>query len=116
MEYSARTLGKIVRDARNKMGVTQGQAAEMAGLDTRTIMNIENGKGNPKIKSLFPLFQALKIDSHEVFSPELLQESAAFRQFRLLLGSCTEAEADALLPVMKAVLSAMRAMNPTRIQ
>lgn len=115
MEYSARVLGSIVRDARNNMGITQGQAAEMAGLDTRTIMNIENGKRNPKIKSLFPLFRALKIDSHEVFSPELLRESAAFRQLQLLIASCTEAEADALLPVMEAVLAAMRAMNPTRI-
>lgn len=115
MEYSARILGSTIRDARTKMGITQGQAAEMAGLDTRTIMNIENGKGNPKIKSLFPLFRALKIDSREVFSPELLQESAAFRQLQLLIGTCNEAEAAALLPVMEAVLSAMRVMDSSRI-
>lgn len=115
MEYSARILGNIVRDARNNMGITQGQAAEMAGLDTRTIMNIENGKGNPKIKSLFPLLWALKIDSREIFCPELLHDNASVCKMRMLIDDCTEAEAVALLPIIETVLSALRATHTSRI-
>ena len=46
-----------------------------------TVLNIENYKGNPKMEVLYPLVRALKMDSREIFYPEILQDSAAIRPY-----------------------------------
>ena len=51
-------LGKAVKDARTKRGLSQEKLAEILNLDSRTILNIEAGRGNPKFEILavsFPL-------------------------------------------------------------
>ena len=40
-------VGKVIRNARLEQGLTQFDVARRLGLDSRTILNIENGKGNP---------------------------------------------------------------------
>lgn len=43
-----RTLGDTVKKARKRLGLTQLKAAEICSIDSRTILNIENYRGNPK--------------------------------------------------------------------
>ncbi len=43
--------------------------AEILGLDTHTILNIEAGRGNPKFDKLYPLITYLKIPSDTIFYP-----------------------------------------------
>ncbi|MBS5432901.1 MAG: helix-turn-helix transcriptional regulator [Firmicutes bacterium] len=40
------------------MGLSQAQLADKPHIDARTILNIENGKGNPKLEILYPLIRA----------------------------------------------------------
>lgn len=47
-EYSY-PLGDAVKRARGRSGLTQSQVADLADIDVRTILNIENYKGNPKL-------------------------------------------------------------------
>ena len=47
-EYS-RILGDVVKVARGKSGLTQAEVAVAIHRDTRTVLNIENYKGNPKL-------------------------------------------------------------------
>ena len=49
-EYS-RPLGDAVKRAREKMGFTQNEVAEKADIDVRTVLNIENYRGNPKMEA-----------------------------------------------------------------
>ena len=97
-EYS-RPLGDAVKRARGKLGLTQNEVADAADVDVRTVLNIENYKGNPKMEVLFPLVRALKIDAREIFYPEIRRESPAIRQLRLLIEECSEEEAEAIIPV-----------------
>jgi DNA-binding XRE family transcriptional regulator len=60
-EYS-RPLGDAVKRARTELSLTQNEVADAADVDVRTVLNIENYKGNPKMEVLFPLVRALKID------------------------------------------------------
>ena len=46
-EYS-RSLGDVIKRARGKLGLTQNEVADAADIDVRTVLNIENYKGNPK--------------------------------------------------------------------
>lgn len=50
-EYS-RPLGDAIKRARGKLGLTQNEVADKADIDVRTVLNIENYKGNPKGSSL----------------------------------------------------------------
>lgn len=101
-------LGDAVKRARERSGLTQNEVAEAANIDSRTVLNIENYKGNPKMVVLYPLIRTLNIDSREIFNPEMQRETPDLRQLRLLVEDCSEAEALTLIPVFKAVLSALR--------
>lgn len=116
MQDYSHPLGDAVKVARSELGLTQEQVAGKIESDTRTIMNIENYKGNPKMKTLFPLIRLLKIDAREIFNPELKRESPAIRQLRFLVEECSEQEASTLIPVIEAVLSALRAKEPSKIE
>ena len=113
-EYS-RPLGDAIKRARGKLGLTQNEVADKADIDVRTVLNIENYKGNPKMEVLYPLVRALKIDAREIFNPEMQRETPALRQLRLLIEDCSEEEAAAIIPVFKAVLTALRDKNATPI-
>ena len=114
-EYS-RPLGDAVKRARGKLDLTQNEVADIADIDVRTVLNIENYKGNPKMEVLYPLVRALKIDAREIFNPEMQRETPALRQLRLLIEDCSEEEAAAIIPVFKAVLIALRDKNATSIK
>lgn len=109
MQEFSRSLGDVVKRARNELGLTQTQVADKIDADARTVMNIENYKGNPKMEVLFPLIRTLKIDAREIFNPEMQRESPAIRRLRFMVEECSEQEATALIAVVEAVLSVWRA-------
>ena len=114
-EYS-RPLGDAVKRARGKSGLTQNEVADMADVDVRTVLNIENYKGNPKMEVLYPLVHALKIDAREIFNPEIRRETPALRQLRVMIEECSEEEAAAIIPVFQSVLTALRDKNALPIE
>ena len=116
MQEFSRPLGDVVKRARGELNLTQSQVASRIDKDTRTVMNIENYKGNPKLEVLFPLVRVLKIDPREIFHPEMRRGSPAIRQLRFLIEDCSEQEAATLIPVIESVLSALRADKPNRIE
>lgn len=83
-EYS-QPLGDAVRRAREELSLTQLEVAEAADIDVRTVLNIENYKGNPKLEVLFPLVRALKMDSREIFHPEMLRDNPSIRRLRFIV-------------------------------
>ena len=113
-EYS-RPLGDVVKRTRGKLGLTQSEVADAVDIDVRTVLNIENYKGNPKMEVLFPLIRALKIDAREIFYPEMQRETPAINQLRLLVEECSEEEAAALIPVFRTMLDAYREKNAVLI-
>ena len=114
-DYS-RPLGDAVKCARGKLDLTQNEVADLADVDVRTVLNIENYKGNPKMEVLYPLVRALKIDAREIFNPEIRRESPALRQLRVLIEECSEEEAAAIIPVFQSVLTALRDKNALPIE
>lgn len=105
-EYS-RPLGDAVRNARNKMGYTQKQVAELINADERTVMNIETYRANTTMEVLYPLIQTLHIDSRDIFNPEIEKESPTHYQLRTLVDRCSEEEAAMLLSVCETILSSL---------
>ena len=109
-DYS-KALGDVVKRTRKNLDLTQNEVADSIDVDVRTVMNIENYKGNPKLEVLYPLVRSLKIDAREIFYPEMQRESPALRQLRLFVEDCSEEEAATIIPVLQSVLSALRDKN-----
>ena len=114
-DYS-RPLGDAVKRARGKLDLTQNEVADLADVDVRTVLNIENYKGNPKMEVLYPLVRALKIDAREIFNPEIRRETPALRQLRVMIEECSDEEAAAIIPVFQSVLTALRDKNALPIE
>lgn len=110
------TLGDAVKRARGKLGLTQNEVADKADIDVRTVLNIENYKGNPKMEVLYPLIRVLQIDAREIFNPEMQRKSPALQHLRLLIEDCSEEEAAAIIPIFQSVLLALRDKNATSIE
>ena len=50
MHDYVKNLAKVVRAAREEAHLSQAALAEQIGCDERTILNIENDRGNPKFE------------------------------------------------------------------
>ena len=109
-------LGDTVKSKKKKQELTQAQVADSIDIDMRTVLNIENYKGNPKMEILFPLIRVLRIDPNEIFYPERQHETSDSKYLRFLIESCSEQEAKTLIPVIEAVLSALRSTQSTKIE
>lgn len=112
----SRTLADVVKNKRKQQELTQTKLANLIGVDTRTIINIENCSGNPKLEVLYPLLRALNIDPWEIFYSDLPLENKALRKVQSLFSHCTEDEINALLPICESVLSVLRSKNTVEIK
>jgi transcriptional regulator with XRE-family HTH domain len=53
-------LGEILREAREKAGLSQEQLAFRAGVDRTYISQLENDKKSPTVQTLFRICRAMK--------------------------------------------------------
>jgi len=54
-------IGQIIKERRVYLGITQKDLAEIVGISLRSLVNIENGTGNPTIDQLNKILNALGI-------------------------------------------------------
>jgi transcriptional regulator with XRE-family HTH domain len=54
--------GKMVRERRRILGIDQKTAAELSGISVHTFSDIESGKGNPSVKVLAAVLDALGLE------------------------------------------------------
>ena len=62
-------VGLNVRTARVTSGLTQGQLAERCGFSQQYLSELENGKRNPTVITLFEISQALGVEVHCLVMP-----------------------------------------------
>ena len=115
LKYSQR-LAVAVKKARSELGLTQEEVADKCDTDVRTIINMEMGRRNPKLKTLFKVIRALKIDARELFDDGPQSDSPAVRRVCLLINECSEEEAATLFPMIEAVLNALRTNKGIKIE
>ncbi|HVG60458.1 MAG TPA: helix-turn-helix transcriptional regulator [Hyalangium sp.] len=62
----AKTLGQAARGARERLGLTQAQVADMLGLAHVVYNRLENAKMLPSVITLVQLCEALRVTSDEL--------------------------------------------------
>jgi len=55
-------VGRVIRDRRKELGITQPVLAELSGLSKNTIYKLERGQGNPTAKVLLKLLEVLGLE------------------------------------------------------
>jgi XRE family aerobic/anaerobic benzoate catabolism transcriptional regulator len=88
-------LGRLVRMARAKRGMTRRQLAQASGASERYLAQIESGSGNPSVIILRSIAQALDVPIVELF-PRPDGRSAAMAHILDLLGRVPAAELPAI--------------------
>ena len=115
MQQPREILGKVVKEARIRLGITQLSLAEKIGKSERTVIKIEGGTSNLKMDALYPLIRELKIDPTEVFYPENDPNDPAIQQLHLTIKDCTAEEAGVLTSIIDSVLTALRAKDQSKL-
>ncbi|PWB79549.1 MAG: XRE family transcriptional regulator [Methylocystaceae bacterium] len=77
-----RLVGRNVKRIRLEKGLTQEQFAERSGFTQQYLSDLERGRRNPTIVSLFELAQALGVDHMALVAPdeEAFAEKARHRK------------------------------------
>ncbi|MBR1908840.1 helix-turn-helix transcriptional regulator [bacterium] len=68
-------IGKRIQEIRKKKKITQDSLAELIGVETPSISNIETGKYFPSAENLDKILEILKIEPHELFLCEYNEDS-----------------------------------------
>ena len=55
-------IGKIIKERRKTLGITQAHLAELAEVNVNTVIRIENGKINPTIEVLHKITEVLGLE------------------------------------------------------
>jgi transcriptional regulator with XRE-family HTH domain len=61
-------LGKRIQEIRKSKNITQEYMAEMVGIETVSLSNIERGKYYPTAENLNKIIEALQIEPEELFN------------------------------------------------
>ena len=106
-----KALAKAVKDARTKQGLSQERLAEILNLDSRTILNIEAGRGNPKFEILVPRITYRTIPTTNIFYPESDNPNQNFQKLLAVLYDCSDLEIGLLLPMIQYFLNVLHRNN-----
>ncbi len=64
------TIGKRIKECREKVGLTQEELAKLLGVSKGAIGNYESDASYPKIENMTKLFEILKTDANYLFQDE----------------------------------------------
>ena len=102
-----RVIGNNLLGVRKKLGITQLEVAEAAGLADRTYADIERGTVNMRLETILRICQALHITPDEILTQE--RSAIAVRQEELLarLNACSEKDRDTALQLLEVYLRSL---------
>lgn len=55
-------IGEKIKERRTVLNITQQELSEISGVGLRTIIKIENGKGNPSLETLSQIVDVLGME------------------------------------------------------
>ena len=98
-------LGTVIKQYREYIGLTQSQLAERLFIGTRTIMEIENQRGNPQFDILYSLVRELNIPVNLIFYSERCDISKLEEEIIQKLSLCSIKQMSLLRALLETMLS-----------
>ena len=108
MEIDYKAIGKRIRTARLKAGMTQELLAEKAGLSTTHMSNIETGSSKLSLPAIISLADALGVSVDELCDNVIRTWEVFSREIQDILSDCDEYEIRILADILKSAKESMR--------
>lgn len=104
--FDMRMIGNKLLAIRKKLGLTQTEVAEAAGLSDRTYADIERGSVNMRAETILKICQALHITPDEILTQQSSVERTQDEIFERL-AACTPKEKETALSILDAYLRSL---------
>ena len=100
-------IGNRLHDIRKRMGMTQAEVAEAAGLSDRTYADIERGSVNMRIETILRICKVLHITPDEILTED--NPSLEVRQAEIFerLNACSPKDKETALALLAVFLSSL---------
>lgn len=108
MQDGMMNIGGILRSAREAKGMTQVGLAEVTGVTTRTIMDIENDKRYPTHEVFYKIIRMLGISADHIFWPETISYTPEQEQVIREFLECSEWEQAVIVETMRTLVRSLR--------
>lgn len=105
--FDFRTIGNKMYTYRKKLGMTQAEVAEAAGLSDRTYADIERGTVNMRIETVLRICKVLKITPDEVLTEGAIDLSQDIESVMRKLDNCSQKEKKTALTILSAYLDSL---------
>lgn len=105
--FDLHTIGNRLLTIRKRMGMTQAEVAEAAGLSDRTYADIERGTVNMRIETLLRICNVLHITPDEILTDEPSSLAAQQTQLWERLNACNPKNKETALQLLSVFLKSM---------
>ncbi len=103
------SIGKRIRAARIKRGLTQEQIANKIGVTAQHISNIETGNSRVSLSALIGIAEILEVSADDLLCDTVLRTVTVFQQeAQDILSECNEYEVRILVDILKAAQQSLR--------
>lgn len=104
-------IGERLKRVRKQRGLTQAKLAELSGVTTTMISNMENGKSMVGVYTLLDILKVLQVGIEEIF-PEYSNVSNVDEKelvnFKLQLGGYTESQRKYIIDQIAILIQAIK--------
>lgn len=101
------TIGNKLLRIRKRLGLTQAEVAEAAGLSDRTYADIERGTVNMRIETVLRICAALHITPDEILTEEDASMSAHQDELLQRLNACNSKDRETALRLLSVFLRSL---------
>ena len=105
--YDFTTIGNKLFAFRKRMGMTQAEVAETAGLSDRTYADIERGTVNMRIETILHICDALHITPDEILTEKESDQSSRQDELWERLNSCSPKDKETALRILSVYLQSL---------
>ena len=105
--YNLRTIGNKLLAIRKRIGMTQAEVAEAAGLSDRTYADIERGTVNMRIETILRICNVLHITPDEVLTEDNHSLTAQQTELWERLNACNPKERETALQLLSVYLKSL---------
>lgn len=112
LELDDRAIGKRIKIARIRVGLTQEAVAERIGITAQHVSNIETGNSSVSLTTLVAIANLLNVTMDELLCDTLVKSKEVFcREADTVLRDCNEYEVRVLVDILKAAKESIRSVE-----
>lgn len=105
--YNFTTIGNKLYSLRKRMGMTQAEVAEAAGVADRTYADIERGTVNMRVETVLKICETLHITPDEILTEDSTSPAIKQEELWQRLNSCSPKDKETALKLLSVYLESL---------